>query len=53
MNQKPLFKGEELRGYVKRYFPQKWQYFIGDIFGFNWYLSLEIQINKDIYDVQW
>ena len=53
MNQKPLFKGEELRGYVKRYFPKKWQYFIGDIFGFNWYLSLEIQINKDIYDVQW
>ncbi|MEL4029984.1 hypothetical protein NST89_15750 [Caldifermentibacillus hisashii] len=53
MNRKPLFKGEELRGYVKRYFPKKWQYFIGDILGFNWYLSLEIQINKDIYDVQW
>lgn len=51
--QKPLFKGKDQRGYVKRYFPQKWQYAFGDIFGFNWYLSLEIQIDQDIYDVRW
>jgi hypothetical protein len=53
MIQKPLFKGNEQRGYVKRYFPQKWQYAFGDIFGFNWYLSLEIQIDQDVYDVRW
>lgn len=51
--QKPLFKGTDQRGYVKRYFPQKWQYAFGDIFDFNWYLSLEIQIDQDIYDVRW
>jgi hypothetical protein len=53
MIQKPLFKGSEQRGYVKRYFPQKWQYAFGDIFSFNWYLSLEIQIDQDVYDVRW
>jgi hypothetical protein len=53
MIQKPLFKGKEQRGSVKRYFPQKWKYALGDIFGFNWYLSLEIQIDEDIYDVHW
>ncbi len=53
MIQKPLFKGDVQRGYVKRYFPKKWNYVLGDIFGFNWYLSLEIQIDKDIYDVHW
>lgn len=53
MIQKPLFKGNEQRGYVKRHFPKKWNYILGDIFGFNWYLSLEIQIDKDIYDVHW
>lgn len=51
--QKPLFKGKDQRGYVKRYFPQKWQYAFGDIFGFNWYLSLEIQIDQDIYNIRW
>ncbi|KEF35846.1 hypothetical protein M670_04990 [Schinkia azotoformans MEV2011] len=53
MIQKPLFKGDVQRGYVKRYFPKKWNYVLGDIFGFNWYLSLEIQIDKDRYDVHW
>ena len=51
--QKPLFKGNERRGYVKRYFPKKWQYAFGDVFGFNWYLSLEIKIDQDVYDVRW
>ena len=51
--QKPLFKGTNRRGYIKRYFQQKWKYIFGDLFGFNWYLSLEIQIDNDIYDVQW
>lgn len=53
MIQKPLFKGKDQKGYVKRYFPQKWQYAFGDVFGYNWYLSLEIQIDQDIYDVRW
>lgn len=53
MIQKPLFKGNEQRGYVKRYFPQKWQYALGDLFGYNWYLSLEIKIDNDLYDVHW
>ena len=52
MIQKPLFKGNEKRGYVKRYFPQKWQYVVGDILGYNWYLSLEIKIDEDPYDVR-
>lgn len=38
---KPLFKGKEKRGYVKRYFPHKWEYALSDIFGFSWYLCLE------------
>ncbi|NEU32394.1 hypothetical protein GN156_16720 [bacterium LRH843] len=53
MIKKPLFKGKEQRGYVKRYFSHKWQYALGDIISFNWYLCLEIQIDKDIYDVHW
>lgn len=51
--QKPLFKGEVQRGYVKRYFPQRWKYVMGDLFGFNWYLSLKITIDDDVYDIQW
>lgn len=51
--QKPLFKGKVQRGYIKRYFPQNWKYIFGDLFGFNWYLSLEIEIDNDVYDVQW
>ncbi|MEK3856351.1 hypothetical protein [Cytobacillus sp. FSL H8-0458] len=35
MFEKPLFKGQNLRGYVKRYFPQRWQYALGDSFGLN------------------
>ncbi|WP_456275159.1 hypothetical protein [Bacillus sp. AK128] len=53
MIRKPLFHGDIQRGYVKRYFPQKWQYAFADIFGFNWYLSLEIKIDQDQYDVRW
>ncbi len=53
MIKKPLFKGQEKRGYVKRYFPLKWQYALSDIFGFSWYLCLEIQIDYDIYTVHW
>ncbi|MBT2692710.1 hypothetical protein [Bacillus sp. ISL-55] len=51
--QKPLFKGDFERGYIKRYFEQKWKYIFGDLFGFNWYLSLKIEIDNDVYDVQW
>ncbi|MBT2642849.1 hypothetical protein J7I80_11480 [Bacillus sp. ISL-41] len=51
--QKPLFKGEVHRGYVKRYFQQKWNYIVGDLFGFSWHLSLEVKIDEDVYDVQW
>lgn len=50
---KPLFKGEVHRGYVKRYFQQKWNYIVGDLFGFNWHLSLKVKIDEDLYDVQW
>ncbi|MCS0670340.1 hypothetical protein [Cytobacillus firmus] len=53
MLEKPFFKGQDLRGYVKRYFPQIWQYALGDIFGSNWYLSFEICIDQDLYDVRW
>lgn len=53
MIKKPIFKGNDKTGYVKRYFPHKWQYALGDIFGFNWYLCLEIQIDHDIYGVHW
>ena len=33
--QKPFFKGKVRRGYIKRYFQQKWKYIFGDLFGFN------------------
>ncbi|MFC4403762.1 hypothetical protein [Gracilibacillus xinjiangensis] len=53
MIRKPLFKEKEKRGYIKRYFQQKWQYIIADIFGSHWYLSLEILIDEDLYDMRW
>ncbi|MDQ0229110.1 hypothetical protein [Metabacillus malikii] len=53
MIKKPLFHGDRDRGYIKRYFPKKWQYAFADIFGFNWYLCLEISIDNDTYNVQW
>ncbi|MBY6053172.1 MAG: hypothetical protein ACQEXE_17605 [Bacillota bacterium] len=53
MVEKPLFKGQNLRGYVKRYFPQRWQYVLGDSFGLHWYLSFEVLIDQDLYDVRW
>lgn len=53
MNKKPLFNGNEQKGYIKRYFPERWKYAFADVFGFNWYLSLEIQIEQNIYDVRW
>ncbi len=49
---KPLFKGNEKSGYVKRYFAKRGQYAFADIFGSSWYLSLEIQIDQDIYDIR-
>lgn len=52
LNEKPLFKGEERRGYVKRYFTKRGRYVFADIFGSSWYLSLEIQIDQDVYDVR-
>lgn len=53
MIEKPLFKGQNLRGYVKRYFPQRWQYALGDSFGLDWYLSFEVRIDQNLYDVRW
>ncbi len=53
MIKKPLFYGDVKVGYVKRYFPHQWQYVLSDIIGFNWYLNLEIEIDQDIYNVQW
>ena len=53
VNKKLLFKGNEQRGYIKRFFEQKWQYVIADIISSRWYLSLEIQIDEDVYTVRW
>ena len=53
VNKKILFKGNEQRGYIKRFFEQKWQYVIADIISSRWYLSLEIQIDEDVYTVRW
>lgn len=53
LNSKPLFKGQEQRGQIHRYFEKKWQHVIADIFGFNWYLALSIQIDQDTYTVRW
>lgn len=53
VNKKMLFKGNEQRGYIKRFFEQKWQYVIADIISSRWYLSLEIQIDEDVYTVRW
>lgn len=50
---KPLYEGTIKRGYIKRYFPHKWQYVFGDIFGDNWYLCLNIEIDQNKYDVRW
>ena len=52
LNKKPLFKGQQRRGYVKRYFANKGQYVFADIFGSSWHLSLEVQIDQDLYDVR-
>ena len=53
MIEKPLFKGNEQRGSVKRYFPEKWKYILADIFGTDSYLSLKIKVDEDLYDVRW
>ena len=53
VNKKLLFKGNAQRGYIKRFFEQKWQYVIADIISYSQYLSLEIQIDEDIYTVRW
>ena len=53
INKKILYKGNEQRGYIKQFFQQKWQYVIADIVSSRWYLSLEIQIDEDVYTVLW
>lgn len=53
MNKKPLFKGEEKRGFIQQYFTQRWQYVVSDIFDLRWYLSLRIYIEEDSFDVRW
>lgn len=53
LNSKPLFKGNERRGYIKRYFEKKWQHVVADIFGFNSYLSLEIKIDENSFVIRW
>lgn len=50
---KPLFKGRERCGSIQRYFPEKWKYAFADLFGFNWYLSLEVKLDEELYDVRW
>lgn len=50
---KPLFKGSEQRGFIRRYFSEKWKYAFADLFGFDWYLSLKIKIDEALYDVRW
>ncbi|MCT6924810.1 hypothetical protein [Metasolibacillus sp.] len=53
LTNKPLFKGNVKRGYIRRYFEKKWQRIVADIVGSNWYLTLELQLDKDNYIVRW
>ena len=52
LNEKPLFKGNEKRGSIQRYFDKKWQYFIWRITDQNYFLSLKIWIDHDEYNVK-
>ncbi len=51
--EKPLFKGLENKGYIKRYFQNNSQYVLSEIFGSQWYLSLEVEIEGILYDIRW
>ena len=51
-NQKPIFKGQQQRGYFQRYALTKPQYFINELLGDTFYLSFKVVIDGDEYDVQ-
>ncbi|WJV19034.1 hypothetical protein QU593_00570 [Rossellomorea marisflavi] len=50
---KPLFEGDQKRGYLKRYYDSKRRFIIGEMVSSNWYVSLEIKIDGDLYQVKW
>ena len=49
LNEKPLYKNDKKRGFIQRYFLNKWQYLIADFISFNFYLSLKIEIDHITY----
>ena len=50
--EKPLFKGDEKRGSIQRYYVKKWHYFVADFFGDVYFLALKIRIDNDEYDIK-
>lgn len=53
LNRKPIFKENEQRGYIQRFFEKKWQHVVADIIGFNLYVALKIQLDENSYVVRW
>ncbi len=50
---KPLFEGDQKRGYIKRYYESKRRFIIGEMVSSNWYVSMEIKIDGDLYQAKW
>lgn len=50
---KPLFKGDQKRGYLKRYYENKRRFILGEMVSSNWYVSMEIKIDEELYQVKW
>ncbi|MBV6684678.1 hypothetical protein KV679_13240 [Bacillus sp. JRC01] len=50
---KPLFEGDQKRGYLKRYYESKGRFIIGEMVSSNWYVSMEIKVDGDLYQVKW
>ncbi|MEW4328777.1 hypothetical protein Q0N12_19160 [Rossellomorea marisflavi] len=50
---KPLFKGDQKRGYLKRYYENKRRFLLGEMVSSNWYVSMEIKIDEELYQVKW
>ncbi|MHC8523815.1 tubby C-terminal domain-like protein [Rossellomorea sp. H39__3] len=41
------------RGYLKRYYESKGRFIIGEMVSSNWYVSMEIKVDGDLYQVKW
>lgn len=51
-NKKPIYKGNEQRGYFQRYFLTKFHFLVNELLGDSFYLTFKLKIDEQEYDVQ-